>query len=460
MRTERVRIKRGEMHLPHFPHLPTIAGLGNAEWITNYEIVNIKNEKSISEQKRRLIMKIEIPYGNNSQTLLTNDQQLLETASPKRTPADPKSVSKSIATPTQFEDFDSFISARKKILVVVNDYTRPTPTSSVLKQLNLRSKDTTTIIACGTHREPNQQEIREILGGPTSPFGGRLAAHHSRDNGSLIQLGSTSRGTKLSLNRLLFDSDGIIVVGSVEPHYFAGYTGGRKFLLPALAGFESVVMNHALAVDDHARITQLEGNPVHEDFMDALRLFGRVDDIFSIQLVLNAEHQVSFASSGHIIHSFGDAVKEANTNYVAPVTEQADIVISVSKPPMDIDFYQSQKAIENVKLAVREGGIIILVSSCREGIGDRGFYNLLTSHDETMDSHKFGFHKAIKMRKLLERAKIFVVSDLPTDVPKAMSLSPFANVQTAFDKALEIKGNSARVLIVYDGSVVVPIPTH
>lgn len=404
-------------------------------------------------------MRVEIPYGNRSQTLHTGDEQSVETASPKKTLANPGSVSKSITAPTHFDDLDSFVSARKKLLVVVNDYTRPTPTSYVLKQLNLRGK-ATTIIACGTHREPDRQEIHEILGGPTAPFGGPLAVHDSRNSGNLIELGSTSRGTRLSLNRLLFDCDGIIVVGSVEPHYFAGYTGGRKFLLPALAGFESVVMNHALAVDDHARITQLEGNPVHEDFMDALRLFGRIEDIFSIQLVLNAEHQISYASSGHIVHSFLDAVKEANTTYVASVTAQADIVISISKPPMDIDFYQSQKAIENVKLAVRDNGIIILVSSCREGIGDRGFYNLLTAGSGTMDSHKFGFHKAIKMQKLLERAKIFVVSDLPAAVPNAMSLTPFADIQTAFDKAVEIKGKSARVLIVYDGSLVVPVPTH
>jgi nickel-dependent lactate racemase len=405
-------------------------------------------------------VKVEIPYGNRSQKLHTSVDQLVEFASPKRTPANLGVLSESMASPAQFEDLDSFVSTRKKLLVVVNDYTRPTPTSYVLKQLNLRGKDATTIIASGTHREPNQREIHEILGGPTAPFGGRLVVHNSRDNRSLIKLGSTSRGTRLSLNRLLFDCDGIIVVGSVEPHYFAGYTGGRKFLLPALAGFESVVMNHALAVDDNARITQLDGNPVHEDFMDALRLFGRVEDIFSVQLVLNAEHQVSYASSGHIIHSFVDAVKQAYATFVASVAAQADIVITVSKPPMDIDFYQSQKAIENVKLAVRDGGIILLVSSCREGIGDRGFYDLLTSKNETIDNHKFGYHKAIKLKKLLERTNIFVVSDLPAAIPNAMSLTAFRNVQAAFDKAIEIKGKSARVLIVYDGSVVVPIPAN
>jgi len=400
--------------------------------------------------------KVQIPYGNDSQTLQLREEQCTETTSPRMTPADPGCVVQSIMAPTQFDNLDSFISSRKKLLVVVNDYTRPTPTSSVLKHLNLKGKDVTTIIACGTHREPAPHEIQEILGS-TAPFGGRLVVHNSRDDDSLIEVGSTSLGTRLSLNRLLFNSDGIVVVGSVEPHYFAGYTGGRKFLLPALAGFDSVVMNHALAVDDHARIIQLEGNPVHEDFMEALRLFGRFEDIFSIQLVLNNKHQISYASSGHIIYSFLDAVKQANSTYVTSVTAKADIVISIVRPPMDIDLYQSQKAIENVKLTVKDNGIIILVSRCREGIGDRGFYNLLTSGGE-MDPHKFGFHKAIKMRKLLEKARVSVVSDLPSAIPKAMSLTPFTNIQTAFDKAIDMKGKSARVLIVYDGSLVVPIP--
>jgi len=403
---------------------------------------------------------IQVPYANGHQLLHIDDDLTVEIASPKKIQANVESISKSIVNPTHFENLNSFLSTRRKLLVVVNDYTRPTPTAHVLRELNLSRNDTTTIVACGTHREPTEQEIQKITGSPTAPFGGRVTVHNSRDHENLVELGTTRRGTKLSLNRLLFDCDGIIVVGSVEPHYFAGYTGGRKFLLPALAGFESVVMNHALAVDDHARITQLEGNPVHEDFMDALELFGRTADIFSVQLVLNSEHQVSYASSGHIVDSFRDAVKRATETYVPSVTAKADIVISISKPPMDIDFYQSQKAIENVKLAVKDDGIIILVSSCRDGIGDRGFYNLLVSGDGVMDPHKFGFHKAIKMKRMLERVRVFVVSDLSPNILSAMSLTPFKDVQAAFDMALGIKGKSTRVLIVFDGSLVVPVPAR
>ena len=404
---------------------------------------------------------IDVPYGERPQRLVVSDDQQIQVVSPQKTPADAESIARALANPIESEDLRSFIAARKKLLVVVNDHTRPTPTPTVLGKLNLKDKDVTTIIAGGTHRAPTQQEIQRILGGPVPPYGGRLIVHDSKDSQSLTPFGSTSRGTKLLLHRSLFEVDGIIVVGSVEPHYFAGYTGGRKFLLPALAGFESVVMNHSLASDENARILQLDGNPVHEDFMDALRMFGRVNDIFSIQLVLDAERQVNYASSGHVVGSFLGAVKRAADSYVAPVGAPADIVISVAKPPMDIDLYQSQKAIDNVKLAVKEGGIIILVSRCAEGIGDRGFYELLASSNgaKPLDSHRFGFHKAVKMLKLLERATVFSVSDLAPNIPNQISIKPFTDIQSAFEKAVEMKGRESRVLVVLDGTVAVPIPT-
>lgn len=218
--------------------------------------------------------------------------------------------------------------------------------------------------------------------------------HDNRQESSLRPLGKTSRGTPLFFSRLAFEADGIIVIGSVEPHYFAGYTGGRKFLLPGLAGLESTVMNHSLAADERSRILALGGNPVHEDMMEALEVFGRFDDIFSIQLVVNAEHEISYASSGHIVRSFEGAIKHAKEIYVPTVAERADIVISVAKPPLDIDLYQSQKAVDNVKLAVKQDGVIILVSPCRDGIGDRGFYDLLASGPEMKRGvHKFGITK-------------------------------------------------------------------
>jgi nickel-dependent lactate racemase len=262
----------------------------------------------------------------------------------------------------------------------------------------------------------------------------------------------------------VFDADGIIVVGSVEPHYYAGFTGGRKFLLPALAGFSSIEANHSLALDERSTILRLEGNPVHEDFMEALDIFGRHDDIFSIQLVLNREHQVGYTLSGHIIESFNAAVDRAREIYVAPIDTKADIIITVAKPPMDLDLYQADKAIENVRLALKDQGVAILVSPCSDGIGPRAFYDLLASGGDVLgtirEGYRLGYHKAAKLVQLLKQAKLFAVTGLQPDILNGIGITPYKDVQSAIDDATKLKGNDSRILVVLDGCLTVPVPKN
>ena len=406
-------------------------------------------------------MKLEIPYGQTSVGLELPEGIFTKVVSPKKTPVDENSIARSLTHPTNFKDLESFLANKRRILVVINDHTRPTPTSIVLKKLDLKGREATTIVATGTHRSPNPAELSRILGGALPPYGGNVVVHDSRDSTQLKLVGRTSRGTKLLLNRQLFDADGIIVVGSVEPHYFAGFTGGRKFLLPALSGLESIVMNHSHAVDERSRVLALDGNPIHEDFMEALNIFDRYDDILSIQLVLNAEQRVSFASSGHIVQSFAECVQRAKDIYVATVETKADIVISVARPPLDLDLYQSQKAIDNVKLALKDGGIVILVSKCPDGIGDRGFYDILASSKGAPpkpNTCEFGFHKAAKMAGILRRARVFAVTDLPPELLSAISITPYSKLQDAIEDAVKLKGKESRILIVRDAGVTVPLP--
>lgn len=405
---------------------------------------------------------MDVPYAQGSMKLELNDDRHIDVVSPRWTPPNPNSIARSLSRPDQLPDLASFVSKRRRLLVVINDHTRPTPTSDVLRNLDLKEKEVTTIVACGAHRAPSQRELNELLGGPRPPYGGEVAVHDSRDPSQLKLIGRTSRGTELSFNKRLFDTDGIIVIGSVEPHYYAGFTGGRKFLLPALAGFRSIEMNHSLALDDRSTILRLEGNPVHEDFMEALDMFHRYDDIFSIQLVLNRDHQVGSAQSGHIVHSFTSAVESAKQIYVAPVGAKADIIIAVARPPMDLDLYQAHKAIENVKLALKDQGVVILVSPCRDGIGPRGFYDLLASGGDVFANirkrYRLGYHKAAKLVQLSKQAKLFAVTDLQPRILRHISIAPHKDVQSAVDEATRLKGKESRILVVLDGCLTVPLP--
>ena len=409
-------------------------------------------------------MKLDIPYGQASMKLVLSDNRPVEVVSPLATSPDQGSIERSLSHPAGSPDLTSFLSKRRRILVVVNDHTRPTPTAAVLKRLDLKEKQVTTIIASGAHRPPSQRELEALLGGAGAPYGGEVTVHDSKDKSQLRSIGRTSRGTELQFNKRLFETDGIIVIGSVEPHYFAGFTGGRKFLLPALAGFRSIEMNHSFALDDQSSVLKLEGNPVHEDIMEALKRFNRFDDIFSIQLVLNADHEVSYTLSGDIVRSFASAVDRAKEVYVPRVDAKADIVVAVATPPMDMDLFQSHKAIENVRLALKDQGVLILVSPCNDGIGSREFYDLLNSGRDVLSiikkGYKLGYHKAAKLLQLQEKAKLLAVSSLPQDKLRTINITPHVDIQTAVDEATKLRGSDSRILIVLDACLTVPFPEN
>ncbi len=409
-------------------------------------------------------MEVDIPYGHAGMKLEVNVDTPVHVVSPRDAPSDESCIAESLTRPRGFPDLASFLSARKRILVVVNDHTRPTATATVLKELLLNGKHVITIVATGAHRAPSESELKHLIGASRPPYGGEVTVHDSRDDSKLRLLGRTSRGTEVLVNRNVFDADGIIAVGSVEPHYYAGFTGGRKFLLPGLAAFKSIEMNHSLALDERSTILRLDGNPVHEDFMEALEMFHRYDDIFSIQLVLNRNHEVCYTASGHIVRSFMEAVERAKEVYVAPVEEKADIVVAVATPPMDLDLYQAHKAIENVRLALNDQGVLILVSPCPDGIGPRGFYDLLASGGDVFSTiksgYRLGYHKAAKLVQLQEKAKLMAVTNLSPDTLKKINITPCKDVQSALDDATRLKGKDSRILIVLDGCLTVPFPNN
>jgi nickel-dependent lactate racemase len=319
------------------------------------------------------------------------------------------------------------------------------------------------IIATGVHRVPTQEEFDFIFGKYYDVFKDRIYVHDSNKEEDMVHIGTSKNGTEMYVNRLGTEAHKIVIIGSVEPHYFGGYTGGRKSFLPGIASRKTISQNHKHALKLEAQALALEGNPVHEDMIDALKTIAD-KEIFSIQTVLDGERRLYGVTCGHIHDSFYAAIDKATEVFCVKIQEKADIVVSVAPYPMDIDLYQSQKALDNGKLALKEDGILIMVSKCRTGIGEPAFFELLSSSDspqkalETIQKgYKLGYHKAAKMAEIGTWAHTWAVSDLEDKDMQAIFMKPFHDLQTALDKALAEKGTNAKVLFLMDGSITVPM---
>lgn len=370
----------------------------------------------------------------------------------------------SLSNPHNSINLKDFLKLHKKILLIVNDGTRPTPTARVLEYIenDLKKNIVTIIVATGCHRGANDSEKHVILGSTYETFKNNFISHDARDESSLIFLGTSRNGTELKVNKAVVENDAILIIGSVEPHYFGGYTGGRKAIMPGISGYQSIEMNHKLALEPNAKALNLDTNPVHQDMIDTLNL---LDDkpIFSIQAVMNKNHDIYKISSGNILDSFDAAIEDANSVFTVEVENKTDIVISVAKHPMDLDLYQSQKAIDNAKHVLKEKGIIILVSACLDGTGEKSFYDLLANSSSPTEvlnqikkNYKLGYHKAGKMAEIMQNSSIYCVSELDKTVWSNIFIDKFDTLDLALAKAFELKGKEATVSFLSDGCVTVP----
>ncbi len=412
-------------------------------------------------------MKIDVPYGKDgSMSAQISDEiniSFLE-ANDVQIGNEDETIKTAINHPINSKNFKDFLSDAKKVLVIVNDATRPTPTKKVLEFIfdDLRQIDYNFIIATGVHRGPSEEEYIQIFGDFYTDIKDRIIVHDARVEEDMVFLGKSSNGTEMYVNKAGVEADKIIIISSVEPHYFAGYTGGRKSFLPGIAGYKTVEQNHKLALVPEAKALALEGNPVHEDMIDAIKTVKQ--EIFSIMTVLDKHHKVYATCCGHINDSFHAAIDQANEVFAAPLDEKADIVVSVVKFPQDIDLYQAQKGIDNAKLALKENGIMILVAKCRCGIGGKAFADLLGSSDtpkaalDTIEKgYVLGYHKAAKMAEIGLWAQMWGVTDVEPEVISKLFIKPYSDLQTAIDEAIEEKGKDASVLFLMDGGLTVPL---
>ncbi|MDD1755643.1 MAG: nickel-dependent lactate racemase [Methanomassiliicoccales archaeon] len=408
-------------------------------------------------------MRLEIPFGKEEvQHLEVPKRNLIQVVRPNDVSfdEDAKAINQGLDRPLGGESVESLFEG--EVLVIVNDGTRPTPTATVLQELDKRVdlEKAQFLVATGAHRAPTEEEFSLIFGKMLGRLRPRVHVHDSHRS-KTEYLGRSRHGTEIWVNEMVKRFDRILIITSVEPHYFAGYTGGRKSILPGVCAYSTIEDNHSLAMKPGSKVLALEGNPVHEDMVDcAKELKGK--RIVGIQVVLDRNQMVHKVAVGELHASFERAVRWANKVYVVPIKRKADVVITIAPYPMDVDLYQSQKAMENAKYALNDGGTLILVSKCRHGIGEGPFYEALKSMGDPTKAqrdmeteYRLGDHKAVRMAEIAKRSRICGVTSLdPTDLEQ-INIHPYASAQAALDDALA-RDPEASVIVIYEGSVVVP----
>jgi nickel-dependent lactate racemase len=409
-------------------------------------------------------MKIPILYNNKTEEIELAGSRITVLDQNEGTDTIPEHeiLQDAISKPVNSPGLSAFLKSCQRLLIIVNDGARATPSASVLKHLfhYWNSLSVKFIVATGAHRKPTITELRCIFGELYEEIKQDILIHDA-EGSEMIDLGVTDRGTPVAFNPIISQVDGIININSVEPHYFAGFTGGRKSFMPGIAAYKTIENNHALVMQPGSQLLKLKGNPVHEDMIQAV---SKIEvPIFSINLVLNSANSITAAFAGNWKDSFYAAVAEAEDLYLQKIPEPVDLAVAVVKSPLDEDLYQAQKGIENCRDILKKDGIMILVATCRGGIGKDNFYRLLTSCDtpeevltRISNSYKLGYHKAAKLVGLQSEHQLWMVTEIPEENLTKLSIRKFSSAGEALKEAISQKGENPSILINYDAGVIIP----
>ena len=352
----------------------------------------------------------------------------------------------------------------EKIAIITSDISRPMPTWDVMPALldelyeaGAQPQDITLVFARGSHRAQTEAE-REHLAGARAWKEIRCIDSDPED---CVNLGETSRGTPIDIMRLVAEADRRICVGNIEYHYFAGYSGGAKAIFPGVSTPEVIQANHSMMVDERAHAGNLKDNPIRRDIEEAVEVC-KAD--FILNAVLDEHKHVIHAVAGDVTQAHRAGCAFLDSLYSVQIPERADIVIvSQGGAPKDANLYQTQKALDNAKHAVKDGGTIIVVGSCHEGMGSAVFEEWMTQADspqaliDRIGRHfVLGGHKAAAIAQILRRADISLVSEMDPGFVRSIFMDPYDSLEPAFADAMSKYGPEASVIVMPFGGATLP----
>jgi nickel-dependent lactate racemase len=340
------------------------------------------------------------------------------------------------------------IGKNDRVLLVVPDATRVAGVDRLvplitrrLQDLGLLDSQIQILIGGGIHRPPTTIEINRIVG---EQVASRFAVHHhdANDESSVVKLGHTTRGTPVELNRRLLESDHVIALGAITFHYFAGFSGGRKAILPGCASARAIRANHLLSFDlerlqkrEGVASGILEGNAVHEDMDEAVSM---LNPSFLVNTIINARNEISAVYAGNWRGAHRRGCAEYNAKHAVPIDRRRPVVIvSCGGAPRDTNMIQSHKALEHAATALEPGGTMVALAECPQGLGRKDFLDWFVpggspaTAQKLLQGYQVNGQTAWGLRKKAETFRILFVSSFDDHLVRQMGLEPHPSLDSA-----------------------------
>ena len=382
-------------------------------------------------------------------------------------------VKRALESPVSSKKLSELSRGKNNIVIIASDHTRPVPSKIIIPQMlgEIRKgnpdADITILIATGCHRGTTKQELINKFG-EEIVANEKIYVHDCDEKEMLVNVGVLPSGGQCEINKIALEADLLVAEGFIEPHFFAGFSGGRKSVLPGIAGRTTVLANHCseFVADKNARTGILENNPIHNDMIWAAR---QAKLSFIVNVVLNAEKQPIFAVAGDL----EDAHKKG-TDFIASLCAvkavPADIVISTNGGyPLDQNVYQAVKGMTAAEATVKEGGVIIMLAISNDGIGGDHFYRQLADERDIDKTIKTILSRSRNetlpdqwmtqiLLRILKRAKVIYVSEVDANIIEDMHMIPAKSLEEAIDMAKNMLAKeNVTITAIPDGVSVVVI---
>ena len=413
-------------------------------------------------------MKLTFGYGKSDQIVEVPDKNLLGVLTANEMDhvhTGPAAVRYALENPIGKPALRLCAKPGQKIAIIASDISRPVPSYEILPAIleelfaaGCKAEDITVVFALGSHRKHTEEE-KIHLAGKTVYDTVRCI---DSDMNDFVHMGTTAAGTPVDITRSVAEADFRICTGNIEFHYFAGYSGGAKAIMPGVSTHEAIQTNHRMMVQEEACAGNMDTNPIRQDIEEAGRICG-IDYI--VNVVLDEHKHIVYAVAGDTVEAHRNGCAYLDKMYRKPIAQRADIVlVSQGGAPKDANLYQVQKALDNAKHAVKKGGTIILMGACNEGLGSATFEQWLTSAptaqsmiDRIHAQFQLGGHKAAAIAMVLQNAAIDLVSEMDPDFVRSIFLNPQPSAQQAFDQAFAKYGPDATVLAMPFGGATLPM---